>query len=76
MANEASLAGKSLNIVGELDPRAPIAGGPFKAVLGGDLITGRHPTHRPFAFVSQAAQVFNGKRLPPINDRSDAFFRR
>lgn len=72
----ASLAGKVLNIVGELDPHTPIPGGPFKAVTGGDVIEGRHPTHRPFTFVSEAAHVFNCNRLPPTRDKSDAFFRR
>ena len=72
----AGLAGKALNIVGELDAHNPISGGPFKGVLGEDLLTGRHPTHRPFTFVAQAAQFFNSNSLPPTNDRTDAFFDR
>ncbi|MGL1834941.1 DNA primase family protein [Rhodocyclaceae bacterium SMB388] len=72
----AALAGKQLNIVGELDPHTPIPGGPFKAVTGGDVVEGRHPTHRPFTFVCEAAHIFNCNRLPPTRDKSDAFFRR
>ena len=72
----AGLAGKTLNIVGELDPHTPIPGGPFKAVTGGDVVEGRHPTHRPFSFVCEAAHIFNCNRLPPTRDKSDAFFRR
>jgi putative DNA primase/helicase len=72
----AALAGKVLNIVGELDPNQPIPGGAFKSVVGQDVIEGRHPTHRPFSFVCQAAHFFNSNKLPPTIDRSDAFFRR
>jgi putative DNA primase/helicase len=72
----AALAGKALNIVGELDPHQPIPGGAFKSVVGQDVIEGRHPTHRPFSFVCQAAHFFNANKLPPTIDRSDAFFKR
>jgi len=72
----ASLAGKVLNVVGELDPKAQIPGGPFKAITGGDVVEGRHPNHRPFPFVCLAGHIFNCNRLPPTNDKSDAFFRR
>lgn len=72
----ATLAGCALNIVGELDPKNPIPGGGFKSVVGCDVIQGRHPTHRPFSFVCQAAHFFNSNRTPPTADHSDAFFRR
>jgi putative DNA primase/helicase len=72
----AALAGKLLNIVGELDPDEPIPGGSFKSVVGCDVIEGRHPTHRPFSFVCTAAHFVNANRLPPTVDRSEAFFRR
>lgn len=78
-ANEyylAALAGKALNIVGELDDREPIPGGAFKAITGRDRVQGRHPTHRPFSFVCEAAHFFNSNRNPPTTDRDDAFFRR
>jgi putative DNA primase/helicase len=72
----ADLAGKALNTVGELDSKHPIPGGAFKQVVGRDVIQGRHPTHRPFTFVCQAAHFFNCNVTPPTNDRSDAFFNR
>ena len=72
----AGLAGKIINVVGELDPDQPIPGGAFKSVVGCDVIEGRHPTHRPFSFVSTAAHFINANRLPPTVDKSDAFFRR
>lgn len=72
----AALAGRSLNLVGELDGQTAIPGGIFKAVTGGDVIEARHPTHRPFSFVCTAGHIFNCNRLPPTRDKSDAFFRR
>lgn len=72
----AALALKVLNVVGELDPKVQIPGGPFKAVTGGDVVEGRHPNHRPITFVCLAGHIFNCNRLPPTVDRSDAFFRR
>ena len=72
----AALAGRVLNLVGELDPNVAIQGGIFKAVTGGDVVEARHPTHRPFSFVCTAGHIFNCNRLPPTRDKSDAFFRR
>ncbi len=72
----AALAGKMLNLVGEIDPHTPIPGGAFKAVTGGDVVEGRHPTHRPFSFVCDAGHIFNANRLPPTRDKDDAFYRR
>lgn len=72
----ASLAGKALNIVGELDARDSIPGGAFKTITGKDLVEGRHVTHRPFSFRCEAAHLFNSNSAPPTNDHSDAFFRR
>ena len=42
-----ALAGARLNVVGELPDDRAIPAAIFKSVIGGDLITGRHPTHRP-----------------------------
>lgn len=72
----AALAGKALNIVGELEDADPIPGGAFKQITGRDMVSGRHPTHRPFSFVCEAAHFFNCNRPPPTSDRDDAFFRR
>ena len=74
--NVASMAGKRLNVVGELADDAPIPSAAFKNVTGGNLIEGRHPTHRPFYFTCQASHLFAGNLTPPTTDRTDAFFRR
>lgn len=54
----ASLAGARLNVVGELPDDQSIPAAVFKTVTGGDLITGRHPTHRPITFKNEAAHLF------------------
>ncbi len=72
----AALAGKRLNIVGELSDDAPIPAAAFKNVTGQNLVAGRHPTHRPFAFRCMAAHWFASNVLPPTTDRSEAFYRR
>lgn len=72
----ASLAGKRLNLVGELDDSAPIPAAAFKNITGGGLTEGRHPTHRPFSFVCTAAHLFASNVLPGTTDRSEAFYRR
>jgi len=71
----AGLAGKRLNVVGELDEKA-LPSGAFKTVTGLDLLSARHPTHRPFWFRCEAAHFFNSNVLPGTTDRTDAFFRR
>lgn len=72
----ASLAGKRLNLVGELDDAAPIPAAAFKNVTGGGLVEGRHPTHRPFFFTPTAGNCFASNVTPATTDRSEAFFRR
>lgn len=72
----AALAGRRLNVVGELSDDAPIPAAAFKNVTGQNLVAGRHPTHRPFSFRCLAAHVFASNVLPPTTDRSEAFYRR
>lgn len=72
----AALAGKRLNVVGELPDDAPLPAASFKNVTGQNLVAGRHPTHRPFSFRCQAAHWFASNVLPHTTDRSEAFFRR
>lgn len=72
----ATLAGKRLNVVGELPENEPIPASAFKSVIGGDLVTGRHPTHRPITFVSEAAHLFMSNHLITTKDQSEAFFAR
>lgn len=72
----AALAGKRLNVVGELDGDVPLPAAAFKNVTGQNLVAGRHPTHRPFSFRVLAAHVFAANVTPHTTDRSDALFRR
>lgn len=72
----AALAGSRLNVVGELPDNESIPAAMFKTVLGGDLITGRHPTHRPITFTNEAAHVFMSNHLINTRDHSEAFFAR
>jgi putative DNA primase/helicase len=72
----ATLAGKRLNVVGELPENEPIPSAAFKTVTGGDLITGRHPTHRPITFSNEAAHIFTSNHLITTKDQSEAFFTR
>lgn len=72
----ATLAGKRLNVVGELPENEPIPAAAFKSVIGGDLITGRHPTHRPITFTNEATHLFMSNHLITTKDQSEAFFAR
>lgn len=70
------LAGARLNAVGELPDATPLPAAAFKSVIGGDLLSGRHPTHRPVYFRSRCGHVFNSNHLPATLDPGDGFFRR
>ncbi|MEI8266079.1 MAG: phage/plasmid primase, P4 family [Betaproteobacteria bacterium] len=72
----ASLAGARLNVVGELPDNQSIPAAMFKSVIGGDLITGRHPTHRPIKFTNEAAHLFMSNHFITSRDQSEAFFAR
>jgi len=72
----ASLAGSRLNSVGELSDSKPIPAAEFKTVTGGDFLSGRHPTHRPFTFKNEAAHLFMSNHLITTNDHSEAFYTR
>lgn len=72
----AALAGSRLNVVGELEENDPIPASHFKTVIGGDLLTGRHPTHRPIFFVNEAAHLFSTNHLLATRDQSEAFYSR
>jgi putative DNA primase/helicase len=72
----AALAGSRLNVVGELPENEAIPAAAFKSVLGGDLVTGRHPTHRPITFANEAAHLFMSNHLITTKDHSEAFYSR
>lgn len=72
----AMLAGARLNVVGELDEAKAIPAATFKTVLGGDLLTGRHPAGRPISFKNHAAHIFMSNHPITTKDQSEAFFSR
>lgn len=72
----AALAGKRLNVVGELPENEAIPAAAFKSVIGGDLVTGRHPTHRPITFTNEAAHIFMSNHLITTKDHTEAFYSR
>lgn len=72
----ANLAGKRLNVVGELPDDDPIPAAHFKTVTGRDTLTGRHPGMRPFTFRNTAAHIFNTNHFVYTKDHSDAFYSR
>jgi P4 family phage/plasmid primase-like protien len=72
----ASLAGKLLNIVPELDKDKPIPSSDFKSITGGDTVDAREPYGRIFSVKPEAGNWFNSNFFPSTKDQSDAFFRR
>ena len=72
----ADLAGKRLNVVGELSDEVPIDSAAFKRVTGRDELTGRHPTHRPFKFRSTSGHIFNANNFVFTKDHTDPFYAR
>lgn len=72
----AAMSGKYLNAVGEIPDDSYIPAAAFKLVTGGDLITARQPSGRPFTFYNEAAHIFNSNFFPSTRDHSNAFFRR
>jgi len=72
----ANMAGKRLNIVGELPEHKPMPASELKTVTGLDLLSGRQPSGRVFQFRNEAAHLFSSNHYISVSDRSDAFFAR
>lgn len=72
----AMLAGKHLNVVSELPESDILSSGTFKAIITGDLVTGREIREAPFDFRARAAHVFAANQLPGTTDQSHGFWRR
>jgi phage/plasmid-associated DNA primase len=71
------LAGKLLNVAGEINPHHPVDDAAFKSLTGGDPVTGRAAyALTTTTFVSRAAIWCAGNRTALVRDRSDAFFDR
>jgi len=72
----ANLAGKVVNIVGELDKSSKLKA-VFKDVVGCDTpITAKLPYRDPFSFKPGAGHIFAGNHFPQTTDHSHGFYRR
>jgi len=72
----AQLAHSRINIVAEL-PEADILGAEaVKAMITGDLMTGREIRRSPFSFTPKAAHLFSANTLPSVRDMTRGFWRR
>ena len=70
------MAGSRLKVVGELPDSKVIPAAAFKTVTGGDLLTERHPNHRPISFKNEAVHLFMSNHFINTTDHSEAFFTR
>ena len=72
----AMLAGKLMNIVGEMPEGDILDSTSFKSIITGDQIDGRHIRQSPFGFKPRAAHYYACNQPPGTSDFSRAFFRR
>ena len=72
----AELEGKLANVFADLDARALQASSMFKAITGGDAISGERKYAPAFSFRPYARLLYSANEPPPTPDSSDAFFRR
>lgn len=72
----AKLAGKLLNVVGEVQSSELLESEAFKAIVAGDLVEGRHIREAPIEFRPIAGHLFAANTLPRVADRSEAVWRR
>jgi putative DNA primase/helicase len=70
------LYGKLANIYADLPARKILGSGNFKMLTGQDLIHAERKYQQPFNFVNYSKQVFSANQVPPVNEQTDAFFRR
>jgi P4 family phage/plasmid primase-like protien len=72
----AQLAGKLINIVGEIDKDKHLTAD-FKDIVGCDVpVTARSPYERPFRFIPQCGHLFAGNSFPLTKDHSYGHYRR
>lgn len=68
---------KLANIFPDLPDRPLKYSGIFKALVGGDYICGQRKfIQRPLCFKNYAKLIFSANELPPVTDRTYAFWRR
>ena len=75
--NRAQLAGKVVNIVGELEQTKPLPSASFKDIIGCDTpLTARLPYKEPFSFKPIAGHIFSSNHFPQTKDHTHGFYRR
>jgi putative DNA primase/helicase len=72
----AQMAGKLLNIAGEISATKMIDGDIAKVIIDGTSITVQRKNQQPFEVKMTAAQWFAGNHLPKTRDSSEGFSRR
>lgn len=72
----ASIAGKRINLVGELPDDEAINANAFKGVIGRDELSARQPAGMPFVFRNSAGHIFQGNHFIFTREHSDAFYSR
>ena len=70
------LYGKMANLYADLSDKGLKSTGVFKALTGGDYISGERKWENSFSFVNHAKLIFSCNQLPLTKDNSGAFFRR
>ena len=73
---KAQMAGKVINIIGELEESKPIRAD-FKDIVACDTpLTARLPYQEPFEFLPQLGHIFSSNEFPMTKDHTDGFYRR
>jgi len=72
----AKLAAARLNCVAELPEADILVSEAVKAMIGGDLMTGRFIREAVFEFQPRAAHLFSANALPGVRDMTAGFWRR
>jgi P4 family phage/plasmid primase-like protien len=75
-SNLASLDGKRMNLITELDEREMMDIATFRGVVDGSPIQVEHKFKSPFMMTPKAGHIFACNALPAVGDSSDAFWRR
>jgi putative DNA primase/helicase len=72
----AEMAGKRLLVAAEPERGAFWAEAFVKEITGGDRLSGRHPSGRPFNFIPTHKPLLHGNHMPRLRGRSTAMERR
>ncbi len=72
----AEIVGKCANIGDDIPKTAVLDSSIFKKLVTGEELVAERKGEDPFTFRSTAALFFAANTLPPVNDRSDAFYSR